>query len=160
MEMQGRFVDSTLIDFVNDISLVEFPPMSALVPKQYTDNTHPGTGYCDRCYDLSYHGNRDTGVRTLEHAGHLHGTGSAPAYSPVPHHEFTGRSKRRRVITMGQRQAANVRERKRMFSVNEAFDELRRKVPTFAYEKRLSRIETLRLAIIYISFMTDLLENT
>jgi hypothetical protein len=30
-------------------------------------------------------------------------------------------------------------------------------VPTFAYEKRLSRIETLRLAITYISFMDELL---
>jgi len=38
-----------------------------------------------------------------------------------------------------------------------AFDKLRRKVPTFAYEKRLSRIETLRLAITYIQFMTELL---
>lgn len=44
-----------------------------------------------------------------------------------------------------------------MFNLNEAFDRLRRKVPTFAYEKRLSRIETLRLAITYISFMTELL---
>lgn len=44
-----------------------------------------------------------------------------------------------------------------MFNLNEAFDKLRRKVPTFAYEKRLSRIETLRLAITYISFMTELL---
>jgi hypothetical protein len=32
-----------------------------------------------------------------------------------------------------------------------------RQVPTFAYEKRLSRIETLRLAITYISFMDELL---
>ena len=32
-------------------------------------------------------------------------------------------------------------------------------VPTFAYEKRLSRIETLRLAITYISFMGDLLST-
>lgn len=70
------------------------------------------------------------------------------------------RTKRRRIITVVQRQAANVRERKRMFSLNEAFDELRRKVPTFAYEKRLSRIETLRLATVYICFMTELLENT
>lgn len=65
--------------------------------------------------------------------------------------------RRRRIITVVQRQAANVRERKRMFGLNEAFDELRRKVPTFAYEKRLSRIDTLRLAIVYIAFMTDLL---
>ncbi|CAL4112347.1 unnamed protein product, partial [Meganyctiphanes norvegica] len=66
---------------------------------------------------------------------------------------------RRRVPTMAQRRAANVRERRRMFNLNEAFDKLRRKVPTFAYEKRLSRIETLRLAITYISFMTDLLQS-
>ncbi len=32
-----------------------------------------------------------------------------------------------------------------------------RQVPTFAYEKRLSRIETLRLAITYISFMDEIL---
>uniref|UniRef100_A0A669CYM3 Fer3 like bHLH transcription factor n=1 Tax=Oreochromis niloticus TaxID=8128 RepID=A0A669CYM3_ORENI len=61
------------------------------------------------------------------------------------------KAKRRRIITVVQRQAANVRERKRMFSLNEAFDELRRKVPTFAYEKRLSRIETLhRTAQLYL----------
>uniref|UniRef100_A0A8C2KFL8 Fer3-like bHLH transcription factor n=1 Tax=Cyprinus carpio TaxID=7962 RepID=A0A8C2KFL8_CYPCA len=71
----------------------------------------------------------------------------------------SGKPKRKRVISSVQRQAANIRERKRMFSLNEAFDRLRRKVPTFAYEKRLSRIETLRLAIVYISFMTDILEN-
>ncbi|XP_044284893.1 fer3-like protein [Varanus komodoensis] len=70
---------------------------------------------------------------------------------------FRGRTKRKRIITRTQRQAANVRERKRMFNLNEAFDQLRKKVPTFAYEKRLSRIETLRLAIVYISFMTELL---
>lgn len=64
---------------------------------------------------------------------------------------------RRRVATVAQRRAANIRERRRMFNLNEAFDKLRRKVPTFAYEKRLSRIETLRLAITYISFMSELL---
>jgi len=46
-----------------------------------------------------------------------------------------------------------------MFNLNEAFDKLRRKVPTFAYEKRLSRIETLRLAITYISFMDQVIRN-
>ena len=65
--------------------------------------------------------------------------------------------KRRRVATATQRRAANIRERRRMFNLNEAFDRLRSKVPTFAYEKRLSRIETLRLAITYINFMDELL---
>nr|XP_018895620.1 PREDICTED: protein Fer3-like [Bemisia tabaci] len=67
---------------------------------------------------------------------------------------------RRRVATLAQRRAANIRERRRMFNLNEAFDKLRRKVPTFAYEKRLSRIETLRLAITYITFMSELLNGT
>ncbi|CAF0944160.1 unnamed protein product [Adineta steineri] len=64
--------------------------------------------------------------------------------------------KRRRIASLAQRRAANVRERRRMFSLNEAFDQLREIVPIFAYEKKLSRIETLRLAIIYIAFMTEL----
>ena len=60
---------------------------------------------------------------------------------------------------MAQRRAANIRERRRMFNLNEAFDKVRRKVPTFAYEKRLSRIETLKLAITYIAFMDEVLRS-
>ncbi|NWU44462.1 FER3L protein, partial [Hylia prasina] len=77
----------------------------------------------------------------------------------MPSVSLLDRPRRKRVITYAQRQAANIRERKRMFNLNEAFDQLRKKVPTFAYEKRLSRIETLRLAIVYISFMTELLDG-
>ena len=44
-----------------------------------------------------------------------------------------------------------------MLSLNDAFEELRQIVPTFSHEKKISRIDTLRLAIIYISFMTDIL---
>lgn len=66
---------------------------------------------------------------------------------------------RRRVATIAQRRAANIRERRRMFNLNSAFDKLRKKVPTFAYEKRLSRIETLRLAIMYIAFMTEVVRG-
>ena len=67
--------------------------------------------------------------------------------------------KRRRIITPEQRTAANVRERKRMFSMNDGFDELRKHLPKFSYENKLSRIETLRLAIIYIQYMTDIVKN-
>lgn len=63
--------------------------------------------------------------------------------------------KRKRVQSVVQRKAANVRERRRMFHLNEAFDELRKRLPAFNYEKRLSRIETLRLAMTYIAFMKD-----
>ncbi|XP_049317464.1 protein dimmed isoform X4 [Bactrocera dorsalis] len=59
-----------------------------------------------------------------------------------------------------QRQQANVRERKRIqSSINSAFDELRVHVPTFPYEKRLSKIDTLRLAIAYISLLREVLQT-
>ncbi|CAG5120257.1 unnamed protein product [Candidula unifasciata] len=67
----------------------------------------------------------------------------------------SGKPKRKRVQSHTQRRAANVRERRRMFHLNEAFDELRKRLPAFNYEKRLSRIETLRLAMTYISFMKE-----
>ena len=38
-------------------------------------------------------------------------------------------------------------------SINSAFEELRLHVPTFPYEKRLSKIDTLRLAIAYIALL-------
>lgn len=62
-------------------------------------------------------------------------------------------------VTRVQRQAANVRERKRMLNINSAFEELRLHVPTFPYEKRLSKIDTLRLAIAYIALLRDILDS-
>ena len=55
------------------------------------------------------------------------------------------------------RHAANIRERKRMQSINKAFEGLRSHIPTLPYEKRLSKVDTLRLAIGYISFLGDML---
>jgi len=46
-----------------------------------------------------------------------------------------------------------------MMSINSAFDELRYHVPTFPYEKRLSKIDTLRLAMAYIALLKDILES-
>lgn len=59
-----------------------------------------------------------------------------------------------------QRHAANLRERRRMQSINEAFEGLRSHIPTLPYEKRLSKVDTLRLAIGYISFLADMLNSS
>lgn len=89
-----------------------------------------------------------------------------------------------------QRQAANLRERRRMQSINDAFEVrhhflshkvvlmrystlnyanftisilftkgLRSHIPTLPYEKRLSKVDTLRLAIGYISFLTEVVST-
>jgi len=57
----------------------------------------------------------------------------------------------------------NARERKRVLSassINAAFEELRLHVPTFPYEKRLSKIDTLRLAIAYIALLREILDHS
>lgn len=62
------------------------------------------------------------------------------------------------------RQQGAVRERKKTMrsapngSINSAFDELRVHVPTFPYEKRLSKTDTLQLAIAYIALLREVLE--
>ncbi|TRY79618.1 hypothetical protein TCAL_12192 [Tigriopus californicus] len=58
-----------------------------------------------------------------------------------------------------QRHAANMRERKRMQSINDAFEGLRHHIPTLPYEKRLSKVDTLRLTIGYISFLSEMVAN-
>ncbi|MEQ2197097.1 hypothetical protein XENOCAPTIV_022897 [Xenoophorus captivus] len=80
-----------------------------------------------------------------------------PADEPL---EAAKRRTRRLVVHQPykvQRHAANIRERKRMLSINSAFEELRCHVPTFPYEKRLSKIDTLRLAIAYIALLREIL---
>lgn len=58
-----------------------------------------------------------------------------------------------------QREAANLRERRRMQSINDAFEGLREHIPTLPYEKRLSKVDTLKLAIGYIGFLADLVKS-
>ena len=84
------------------------------------------------------------------------GTMTGSACGSVQRHAV----KRKRKSTPTQRVAANVRERRRMCSLNAAFDRLRRRVPAFPHEKKLSRIQTLRLAIRYIVFMSQLAAAT
>lgn len=56
-----------------------------------------------------------------------------------------------------QRQAANARERDRTHSVNSAFSALRTLIPTEPADRKLSKIETLRLASSYISHLANML---
>nr|XP_050043507.1 twist-related protein 2-like [Dermacentor andersoni] len=57
-----------------------------------------------------------------------------------------------------QRMLANVRERQRTQSLNEAFASLRKIIPTMPSDK-LSKIQTLKLASMYISFLFEVLNS-
>ncbi|NXV86979.1 FER3L protein, partial [Calonectris borealis] len=149
---------ASVLDFVGDLSLgaPQVPPRGG--PSLGLCEVTSGPPFGDRALSL-----REGMARGLSLAafgdGDPEGDEEEEEEETLRSASLLDRPRRKRVITYAQRQAANIRERKRMFNLNEAFDQLRKKVPTFAYEKRLSRIETLRLAIVYISFMTELLDG-
>ncbi|KAM9724397.1 basic helix-loop-helix transcription factor scleraxis-like [Menidia menidia] len=60
-------------------------------------------------------------------------------------------------VEIRQRTAANARERDRTNSVNTAFTALRTLIPTEPADRKLSKIETLRLASSYISHLGNVL---
>ncbi|XP_035249009.1 transcription factor 15 [Anguilla rostrata] len=69
-----------------------------------------------------------------------------------------GKRRGRRLASVSkQRQAANARERDRTHSVNTAFTALRTLIPTEPADRKLSKIETLRLASSYISHLANVL---
>ncbi|KAF3689375.1 Transcription factor 15 [Channa argus] len=61
------------------------------------------------------------------------------------------------VVVVRQRNAANARERHRTQNVNTAFTALRTLIPTEPVDRKLSKIETLRLASSYISHLANVL---
>ena len=66
--------------------------------------------------------------------------------------------RRRRRATEKYRTAHATRERIRVEAFNVAFSELRKLLPTLPPDKKLSKIEILRLAICYISYLNHVLD--
>lgn len=60
-------------------------------------------------------------------------------------------------VVVRQRNAANARERHRTQNVNTAFTALRTLIPTEPVDRKLSKIETLRLASSYIAHLANVL---
>ena len=74
--------------------------------------------------------------------------------------EKLSREERRRLrrATQKYRTAHATRERIRVGAFNKAFGELRQLLPTLPPDKKLSKIEILRLAICYISYLNHVLD--
>lgn len=82
----------------------------------------------------------------------------APSESAAP---VIGKRKRKPVaplIKKKRRLAANARERKRMQSLNDAFDRLRTWLPSLGNDRQLSKHETLQMAQQYITALYELLQ--
>ncbi|CAD7087263.1 unnamed protein product [Hermetia illucens] len=67
--------------------------------------------------------------------------------------------RRRRRATLKYRTAHATRERIRVEAFNVAFSELRKLLPTLPPDKKLSKIEILKLAICYIAYLNHVLET-
>ncbi|KAG4072146.1 hypothetical protein HA402_015645 [Bradysia odoriphaga] len=67
--------------------------------------------------------------------------------------------RRRRRATQKYRTAHATRERIRVEAFNVAFTELRKLLPTLPPDKKLSKIEILKLAICYIAYLNHVLES-
>ena len=86
---------------------------------------------------------RSVGVNQMDH-GSISSSGSNA--SPTSHHQLQHHD------VQSQRVLANVRERQRTQSLNDAFASLRKIIPTLPSDK-LSKIQTLNLAARYIDFL-------
>ncbi|EDW28390.1 GL18976 [Drosophila persimilis] len=63
------------------------------------------------------------------------------------------------VRTIKKRNTANKKERRRTQSINNAFSYLREKIPNVPSDTKLSKIKTLKLAILYINYLEDVLDG-
>ena len=88
---------------------------------------------------------------------------TAPPGYPAPLSKW--KAKQLKLTPQGvtrRRRAANARERKRMNGLNGAFERLREHVPCLAsgQDKKLSKMDTLQMANIYIRHLVELLEGS
>ncbi|ESO83974.1 hypothetical protein LOTGIDRAFT_99796, partial [Lottia gigantea] len=62
-------------------------------------------------------------------------------------------------MTRERRVEANARERSRVHTISAAFDSLRRAVPSYSYNQKLSKLAILRIASSYIMALSSLADD-
>ncbi|XP_061657405.1 twist-related protein 2-like [Syngnathoides biaculeatus] len=97
-----------------------------------------------------------TGPKKLKRSPPHLPSSAGPCLSPIPGPSPGGLSPLE--DPHGQRVIANIRERQRTQSLNEAFASLRKIIPTLPSDK-LSKIQTLKLASRYIDFLYQVLQS-
>ncbi|XP_054858831.1 helix-loop-helix protein 2 [Eublepharis macularius] len=123
-----------------------------LSPDQAADSDQPSSAPSDP-ESLEARGLRSCCASDLEAPD---GEARPPPHPPQPLSREEKR--RRRRATAKYRSAHATRERIRVEAFNLAFAELRKLLPTLPPDKKLSKIEILRLAICYISYLNHVLD--
>ncbi|XP_070766780.1 twist-related protein 2-like [Enoplosus armatus] len=123
--------------------------VTTVTPATLTDDGKVKPGDDIQIYTL-------TGPKRLKRSPQHRPPSSDPSLSPVPGPSPGGLSALE--DPHGQRVIANIRERQRTQSLNEAFASLRKIIPTLPSDK-LSKIQTLKLASRYIDFLYQVLQS-
>ncbi|OQV19624.1 putative Pancreas transcription factor 1 subunit alpha [Hypsibius exemplaris] len=133
------------MDFHTKMDFFEFPP-------DYNNNNNSGRSCCY---------SNIIGGPSCVYSDYLNTQLAKDPNDYLLENGFSRRSKKRKGphTHMVQRQAANLRERRRMQSINEAYEELRHHIPVEPYERRLSKVDTLKTAMKYIAFLAEVLSN-
>ncbi|XP_035773221.1 basic helix-loop-helix transcription factor amos-like [Anopheles albimanus] len=96
------------------------------------------------------------GIR--DHSSPAHSSGSSLSPTPSQSSDHSIVTVQPEVVKK-RRLAANARERRRMNSLNDAFDRLRDVVPSLGNDRKLSKFETLQMAQTYIAALNELLSR-
>ena len=123
---------------------------------------HHGAGLLHPSATSSHHGSNGSTRRRKERSA----TSKKTDNGEKKRSRGTGQGRKRgppkqpqKEVMKKRRLAANARERRRMDSLNVAFDQLRDVVPAFSNDRKLSKYETLQMAQSYINALNELLKR-
>ncbi|XP_029167268.1 uncharacterized protein LOC114937805 isoform X2 [Nylanderia fulva] len=145
-----------VLDYKPDGSMVDQVPRYCKQTPELGHMTEPSSSSSTRSYGVA------DGRSTVRKKRKLSGTSNNESEGEITTASTTRTKLRRKnnqsdEETTNQRAMANVRERQRTQSLNEAFAALRRIIPTLPSDK-LSKIQTLKLAARYIDFLLHVLK--
>lgn len=96
---------------------------------------------------------RPSGYTSLDHHDNHHQTTDNDHLS---HHGSTGQQRNYKNMTRERRIEANARERTRVHTISAAFDTLRRSIPAYSHNQKLSKLSVLRIACSYIMTLSKI----
>ncbi|XP_043275493.1 protein atonal homolog 8 isoform X2 [Venturia canescens] len=114
----------------------------------------PAPGYASDPLRSSPHHQNGHRTPSTNHSGHPTSPGQSEAQQQQQHHQQQQRNYKN--MTRERRIEANARERTRVHTISAAFDTLRRAVPAYSNNQKLSKLSVLRIACSYIMTLSNI----
>lgn len=98
-----------------------------------------------------------SGHNHQNHQAHQSQQSHQAASATSRHHHQGGQQRNYKNMTRERRIEANARERTRVHTISAAFDTLRRAIPAYSHNQKLSKLSVLRIACSYIMTLSKVL---